>query len=970
MQRLFVLFAVLIAMLVPASLAQVIAVIPNAPDYNFQVLPGSTRQINVQESYSSTTSPSGCWTGTVANGGSGFVEADMHRATFLKVSQGEAGGCMFLVTAVSGGAVTGISPVSIPYLGGGYVTGNNLETTVVGAQGGSETGATVNITSLAPCVTSAGFACTFNWKVLSTSGGASATLTDPKHTAVAEISGTLGTMLVNIGPKAGNCTITPEGGDRGNIGKYVVSSTATVRVQAQSVDNPRLSTVFLFNVCAKTTTVIVAPAYQQAYQGQSVSLQSWVSGDTDETGTWAVTAGPASGNGMLTDTGSRDAVFKAGTVTGRYTLTYTSRSDPGKSATAIVYVSPNALPAYGATPNATRPTECYRDPALTGADYEVGTGLPYATPIAAPAWSTWTPGTIMRIHNTDATGKSPSIYANYMQIRNSGTATQPIIVCGVPDAHGSLPILDGTNATTQPTTSSTLAGYGILVTWPPPAAGHYGYWQMGSLGPSYLTISGIHFRNATPSQSYIPPSGGSAHWVDGDGCVYLGSGAYIDVVGDELEGCTNGLSTYANGNNGFVTITQDVTVRGNHLTGNGYQTSGGDHQIYNQSFYSLVEGNRIDNYVPTATGSNIKFRGIEGIFRYNYLGTSISGTKGPARDFDLVEIQDAFSYVTFEGYLSHRGDTNCNASMWCLGDQMGANLLAAYQESAQKDFIYGNLILNNGAAWQQIHYGMDHDGGMASRNGTLYFYSNTMDRAEIVFETNSNAGSNPYLQPRVDFRNNILWNPSANHFGMGIAFSAYPTSILTATTNLMYTGSFSIKTPIKGGSYNARNAYGWGADCDYWCEWPLANPVDTHLYGLTDANYLTTSTQPYVSGTLAPGKGSAAIGAGTALSGILATMPVRWNYDVQTNALTPRLYPLTIGAEDQDLSQRSSSLFAPGGALSPRVLELAGCLGCTVALMAAFRWRAALVAKAVESTPGRTRLPPTRAVKIIKRDVH
>ncbi|MGA1983711.1 MAG: hypothetical protein ABSG84_14745 [Acidobacteriaceae bacterium] len=932
MQRHLLQFTLLIS--VP-GFAQVVAVIPHAPTYNLQVLPGSTRQINVQESYASTTNPSGCWTATLASGGSGFVAGDTHRATFLKVKQGSADGCMFMVTAVSGGAVTGISATAVPYLGGGYVTGNDLATDVVGAQGGSETGATVNLTSLAPCVTSAGFACTFNWSVVATTGGASATLTDPTHTAVSSISGALGTILVGIGPTAGSCSIS------GSLGSYNVSSTATVAVRAQSVDSPAKTATFLFNVCAKTTSVMVAPAYQQCYQNQIATLQSWVTGDVDETGTWSITTSPAGGNGALADTGNRDAAFSCGTVTGRYVLAYTSHSNSSKSATAIVYVSPNSLPSYAATPNGTRPTECYPDPALKGRDFEVGSGFAYPTPIAAPAWDTWPAGTIMRIHNTDRTGENPTVYSNYMQIENSGTATQPVIICGVPDSHGNLPILDGTNATTQSTTSIALDGYGIIFTWPGPARGHYNYWQSGSTGPSYLTISGLHLRNATPRLRFVAPRGGSSPWVDGDGCIYLGSGSYIDIVGDELEACANGLATYANGNNAFATITQQVTVRGNHLTNNGYRTSAGDHQMYNQSWFTLVEGNRIDNYLSTATGANIKFRGIEGIFRYNYLGLSSSGSNGPTRDFDLVENQDAFSYSTFEGYLSHPGDTNCDDSLWCLGDQAGANVIAAYQESAQKDFIYGNLVLNAGAAYQQIHYGMDHDAGMASRNGTLYFYNNTMDHAAIVFETNGNGGSDPFLQPRVDFRNNILWNPTANHSGSGIAFSSYESGILLATTNLMYRGSFSIATPITGGSYSDRDAYGWGAGCDYWCEWPLSNPINLHLYNLTNADYLSTLRQPYTPGTLVPGSGSAAIGAGTALSGILATMPVRWNYNVATSALTVRQYPLTLGAEDQGgVAQTAWSTLFPnwGRAQEARVLEVICGLCCPALLFGMLRW--------------------------------
>ncbi len=196
-----------------------------------------------------------------------------------------------------------------------------------------------------------------NWSVLSTTGGAYATLTTPAATRYHRLRSlpSLPTVQVNIGSGAGTCSIS------GSIGAYTVSSTATVTVQAQSVDDTSKTAKILFNVCAKTTNVIVAPAYQQAYKSQHRTIQSWVSGDTDETGTWSIVSQPSGGNAVLADTTNRDADFVA-TVTGRYTLKYTSNSNSSQSATAIVYVSPNSMPSYAATPNGTEPRECYVDP--------------------------------------------------------------------------------------------------------------------------------------------------------------------------------------------------------------------------------------------------------------------------------------------------------------------------------------------------------------------------------------------------------------------------------------------------------------------------------------------------------------------------------------------------------------------------------------------------------------------------------
>jgi hypothetical protein len=127
---------------------------------------------------------------------------------------------------------------------------------------------------------------TVNWSVLSTTGGATATFTRPDGSDVSSVGGALATVQVNIGPTQENCTIS-------GSGTYKVSSTATVTVQAQSTDDLTKTVNFLFNVCADspptlangTKSVIVAAAYQQAYQRQLMTLQSGVFGCVDETGT-------------------------------------------------------------------------------------------------------------------------------------------------------------------------------------------------------------------------------------------------------------------------------------------------------------------------------------------------------------------------------------------------------------------------------------------------------------------------------------------------------------------------------------------------------------------------------------------------------------------------------------------------------------------------------------------------------------
>ena len=764
-----------------------------------------------------------------------------------------------------------------------------------------------------------GTANTINWSVISATGGATATFTTPAATAASSVSAGLPTVQVNIGPTAGNCSIS------GSSGNRTVSSTATVTVQAQAVDNPAVTATFLFNVCANqpatlangTSSVIVAPAYQQAFQDQPMTLQSWVVGCVNENGTWAIASQPAGGNGALADTTNRDTVFTA-SVTGRYTIEYTSTCTGGTSS-AIVYVSPNALPSYAATPNETRPHECYPDPALSGADYEIGAGKAYTHIYSTPNIASIEPGTIYRLWNTDTTGANPSVYNEYFEIANSGTATQPIIFCGVPDAEGNLPIMDG-NGAKGPTSfnNSALVGTGIFTLFP---ANFYGYWQAGSAGPSYISITGLHLRNANPNYSYTPPGGGAAvAWTAFVACANIESGSFIDVSGNEMDSCPLGIFSDDNDSNAWATVTQNITAMGNHMTNNGWSGSEGEHSVYLQSFYTLFEGNRLDNYNPTAQGSHIKWRGVEGIFRYNFLGFT-AGAAGPQRDFDMVDDSDAWMYATFEGYLGSQ-------NVYDLGDTAGANVIAAYQESAQKDFAYGNIIQGNAIQGGQIHYAEDQGSGMNDRNGILHFYSNTLDDAQEVFDTGQNGdGYDPYFPQRIDARNNIIWAGPAQPAGDGIQLGAYASIIMDSQTNLFETGSVSAAIPIEGTAYGyfyQGGGDGWAAYCDGTCQWQLTVPLDPHLYDLTD-NYLFTSTQPYSPTTYVPVNGSAAEEAGTpltknlAMSGsVLATMPVRWQYSTTTDALTPRLDPLTVGAEDytgevDEPTAATPSFSPPGG---------------------------------------------------------
>ncbi|MCU1301707.1 MAG: Ig domain protein group 2 domain protein, partial [Candidatus Sulfotelmatobacter sp.] len=723
-----------------------------------------------------------------------------------------------------------------------------------------------------------------NWTVSATTGGASATLSASANA--------LPVVTVTIGGTSGNCTIN------GALGAYSVTSTATVTIQAQSVDDNTKTASTTFNVCATSTAVTVVPPYHTLYAGQKADVQSFVVGNTNLNVAWSITAQPAGGNGTLSDTANRDTVFSA-TVAGRYTLTATSAADATKTATTIIYVTGNALPSYSVTPNGTVPVDCTVDPALTGTIYEVGLARAFPTIQSVPM-NTMPAGSTVRIHN-DGTPGNPTVYHEYFQISSqTGTAAQPLRVVGCPASNGELPIVDGQNATGASWVSPfSAAGFGIASI----AGGAFGFYQTGNPGNEFVTVEGIHFRNATPSFTYTPPGGGApVAWIDGAACINVRHGYQLAFVGNDADGCSNGVFTDNNMNsNAWAGNVLGVLWEGNHIHNSGISGSFLDHQLYLQEWLEVIQFNRIDNYTPGAQGTNFKDRSLGTIFRYNYLDQEDSSA---GRQVDMVELQDSSDYESFEQYLSFPSDTNCNDSNWCLGDTMGPNVLAAWQEAYHQAFFYGN-VSKNGTTEYSFHFAEDHDGGMSNRMGSLFYYSNTWNMTgpigfdgapiQVLFDTSGGGGNayNNFEWPQVQAQNSIVWTPPSP--GGHPYWNLMATFLGTFKTNLLATNWGNISTPILGGTPNAETGNGW-SNATTQFSYPLSVPLEAHMAGISAPNFLTTGTQPFDSTTYVPPSGSAAINAGTALTGAMAVMPVRFQMRPDTGAVSSRVQPLTIGA--------------------------------------------------------------------------
>lgn len=751
-----------------------------------------------------------------------------------------------------------------------------------------------------------------NWSILSTTGGATATL-DRSTNAVQVVNVTIG----SVGATCGQPT--------GSVGSYVVSSAATVTVQAQSVDDTSQVDTATFKVCNPPADVHVTPAYQQSYPGQPAQIQSFVPGKVDESGTWSILSQPSGGDATLPDTNKRDAIPTA-TVAGRYSYKFTSAADSSKSATAIVYVTPVSVPAYGmTTKNLTLSVPCEVDPAMTGPVIDIGPTQAVTTMNAA-GFETGLAGTTYRLHNEDTTGTNPTRYHENVRVKGvsgtstDGTPTQPKYICGVPDSQGNLPVMDGSNATAN-VNMNGLQAYGILSIWLS-SKSSYDYWSGGSDGTDFITVAGIHIQNANGNFNYIDyTTHNPAAYGNFSSCLNLRGGTNIAMIGNELDHCGLGIFGANNSTRGWGGVTLFNTIRGNYFHDNSTANDFGAHHVYTASWYTVIEGNRFGDLTVGSGSCLIKDRGIESIHRYNLGQSAVGGFA-----ICMESATDAEEYVTLEAHLGATGDSSCQNN-YCGGENtITIDQIAAYQESLEKNWMYGNIYSTRNVSLATMKLSDSAGAGtglfhneteMGDHLGVTYYYYNTVDNPMLaVFATlqGTNNGGTPQQQtmkPSVFAANNIFYKANTGSINI-FAFSRNASIVAKWQTNLMNKNTFDNTTPIWGlPSLDVAAVNGWQNYTDdlqydsdgitYSGGTPTIS-IDTHQTGLSSGNFLSTpvmNQMPYNTFTYAPVVGGGAIGTATTITEPYANLlPVRFQYSAELSRVIPRTTLTTIGAVD------------------------------------------------------------------------
>ncbi len=314
--------------------------------------------------------------------------------------------------------------------------------------------------------------------------------------------------------------------------------------------------------------------------------------------------------------------------------------------------------------------------------YEVGPGKEYEKIIDIPTENLG-PGDAIRIYAKDEP------YYERIVITTKGTEQAPICVCGVPDASGKLPILDGTNARVRPVdihpyfNSNTAYSAVILV------------FGSNDNHPEYVNISNLQIQGA---HQFNEDDTQKTYKMGTDELIPYGRaaagislrGKHFDIFNCVIRYNGNGIfGAYSGSDEPLV----NVTLSNNIIQDNGTFNVDRQHNVYIESEGLVSIGNQFGPIREGSRGVNYKSRSAGDIILYNRF-------VGPAgRQINLAEAENSVDYFP-------------------------------QLDSFKKTYVAGNIIegSTNGAS-SILHYGHDVNNASADergkRSGDLYAYNNT-----------------------------------------------------------------------------------------------------------------------------------------------------------------------------------------------------------------------------------------------------
>lgn len=334
--------------------------------------------------------------------------------------------------------------------------------------------------------------------------------------------------------------------------------------------------------------------------------------------------------------------------------------------------------------------------------YSVGPGQSHAN-IGDVPWESLSAGDSVLIHYREP------LYHEKWVICHAGTESAPIVIRGIPNERGDLPVIDGRDATTRAELNFWNEQRGIIkiggANKPPDTL------------PAYIIIENLDIQSGRPPYSFTGRSG-SADYVNNCAAIYIEKGEHITIRDCILHDCGNGLFC---GN-----LTTDLIVENNYIYDNGIEGSYYEHNNYTEAYGILFQFNHFGALRARCNGNNLKDRSAGCIIRYNWI-------EDGNRQLDLVESDDE------EWYSDSR---------------------------YRKTLVYGNILVEGEGEGnsQIIHYGGDGGDESKYRKGTLYLYNNTIVSTRSGNTTLARLSTD---EESCDARNNIIYTTASGaHLAM------------------------------------------------------------------------------------------------------------------------------------------------------------------------------------------------------------
>jgi len=322
-------------------------------------------------------------------------------------------------------------------------------------------------------------------------------------------------------------------------------------------------------------------------------------------------------------------------------------------------------------------------------EYRVGPGQPLSEIESVP-WESLQPGDRVLVH------ARPEPYRAKWVIARRGTADAPITITGVPDAAGTLPVIDGRDAVTRRELNFWGEERGVIKIG--------GANRPADVMPAHIVIENLDIRSGRQPFTFEGRSGKTAY-LKNAASIFIEKGEHITLRGCRLHDSGNGLFSSPS--------TKDIVVEHCWIHDNGAEGSIYEHNNYTNSQGITFQFNHFGPLREGCPGNNLKDRSSGMVVRYNWI-------EAGNRCLDLVDAAHADS--------------------------------DAYSNS----YVYGNVLVkpddrgNN----QMVHYGGDSDNTDQYRKGTLHFFHNTVvsyrTGTTVLFRLSTADES-------VECRNNIFY---------------------------------------------------------------------------------------------------------------------------------------------------------------------------------------------------------------------